>query len=84
MRDILNRLDSILTEATLLAGQMQGMSNVSDPKTGKTFTRPELFLYKVKNSSPFTLDAGGEVIIDPKKPLVVNPLPLLVPMTLMM
>ena len=67
MRDILDRLDSILTEATLLAGQMQGMSNVTDPKTGKTFTRPELFLYKVKNSSPFTLDAGGEVIIDPKE-----------------
>lgn len=67
MRDILDRLDSILTEATLEAGQMQGMSTVPNPKTGKNFTRPELFLYKVKNSSPFTLKAGGEVYIDPKQ-----------------
>jgi len=67
MRDILDRLDCILTEATLLAGQLQGMSNVTNPKTGKVFTRPELFLYKVKNASPFTLDAGGEVKIDPKE-----------------
>jgi hypothetical protein len=67
MRDLLDRLDSILTEANLLAGQLDGMSNVTDPKTGKIFTRPELFLYKVKNSSPFTLDAGGEVVIDPKE-----------------
>lgn len=67
MRDILNKLDSILTEATLRAGEMQGMSNVVNPKTGKKFTRPELFLYKVQNSSPFILDAGGEVVIDPRE-----------------
>ena len=67
MRDILDQLDSILTEATLRAGEMQGMSNVVNPKTGKKFTRPELFLYKVQNSSPFALDAGGEVVIDPKE-----------------
>ena len=67
MRDILDQLDSILTEATLRAGEMQGMSNVVNPKTGKKFTRPELFLYKVQNSSPFILDAGGEVVIDPRE-----------------
>jgi hypothetical protein len=50
MRDILNLLDSVLTEETLGAPQIpaSSLSKVINPKTGKFFTRPELFLFKVK------------------------------------
>jgi hypothetical protein len=69
MRDILNLLENILTEETLGAPQIpaSSLSKVTNPKTGKFLTRPELFLFKVKTGSPFTLIAGGEVVIDPKE-----------------
>jgi len=69
MRHILNLLNNILTEAKLSADQIPPtkISAVANPKNGKPFTRPELFLYKVKTGSPFTLVAGGEVVIDPKE-----------------
>lgn len=68
MRDILNLLDSVLFEANLAATEIPAtkVSAVANPKNGKLFTRPELFLHKVKTNSPFTLVAGGEVVIDPK------------------
>jgi hypothetical protein len=58
-----------LTEAKLGADQIPAnkASAVKNPRTGKPFTRPELFLYKVINSSPFTKVSGEEVIIDPKE-----------------
>ena len=58
-----------LTEAKLGADQIpaNSASAVKNPRTGKTFTRPELFLYKVINSSPFTKVSGEEVTIDPKE-----------------
>lgn len=67
MRDILNLLDNLLNEAKLGADQIPSnkASTIKDPVTGKAMSRPELFLYKVQNSSPFTLVSGGEVIIDP-------------------
>ena len=37
---------------------------IINPKTGKPFTRPELFLYKVKTGSPFTKLDGTEVVIN--------------------
>jgi hypothetical protein len=69
MRDILNLLDSVLTEENLGAPQIPAtsVSTVKDPKTGKFLTRPALFLYKVVNSSPFTLVSGGEITIDPEE-----------------
>ena len=73
MRDLLNIVDT-LTEANLAFGEIPNakISAVPNPKTGKFFTRPELFLYKVKNSSPFTLVTGGEVVIDPKEARAVS------------
>ena len=67
MRDILNLLDTILTEANLGAPEIpaSSYSKVNNPATGKFFTRPELFLQKVKSKSPFTLIKGGEVVVDP-------------------
>lgn len=69
MRDILNLLENILTEENLGAPQIPATSAsaVKDPATGKFFSRPALFLYKVVNSSPFTLVLGGEVTIDPSE-----------------
>jgi hypothetical protein len=69
MRDILNLLKNILTEAKLSAAEIPPtkISAVANPKNGKPFTRPELFLYKVKTGSPFTLVSSGEVVIDPKE-----------------
>ena len=73
MRDLLNQIDN-LTEANLAFGEIPNakVSAVTNPKTGKPFTRPELFLYKVKNGSPFTLVTGGEVVIDPKEARAVT------------
>jgi len=58
-----------LTEAKLGADQIPAnkASAVNNPRTGKPFTRPELFLYKVINSLPFTKVSGEEVTIDPKE-----------------
>jgi hypothetical protein len=76
MRDLLNLLDNVLTEENLGAKEIPAkkMSTFTDPATNKQLNRAELFLWKVKNSSPFTrLDNSkpqkpiGEVIIDPKE-----------------
>ena len=68
MRDILNLLDSVLTEENMSATQFSGKnSNVINPKTNKPYTRAELFLHKVKTGSPFTLVNGNEVVINPKE-----------------
>jgi len=74
MRDILNLIDTILVEANLASTEIPATkaSAVSNPKNGKPFTRPELFLYKVKTGSPFTLVSGGEVVIDPKEARAVS------------
>jgi len=66
MRDILNLLDSVLVEANLGFGEIPNtsVSAVTNPKTGQLYTRPELFVEKIRTGSPFTLVAGGEVVID--------------------
>ena len=57
MRDLINLIENIITEANLGATEIPAtkLSAVANPKNGKPFTRPELFLYKVKTGSPFTL-----------------------------
>jgi hypothetical protein len=57
MRDLLNLLDQVLTEATLAAGEIppNKMSSVINPATKKPFSRVELFYHKVATGSPFTL-----------------------------
>jgi hypothetical protein len=70
MRDLLNLLDNVLTEAALSAAEIPAkkMSAVKNPTTGQLMTRQELFLWKVINSSPFTAiekAGGGEVTINP-------------------
>jgi hypothetical protein len=68
MRDLLDKLDQVLAEANLAAGEIppNKMSAVINPATKKPFSRVELFYHKVKNSLPFTLkDDNGEVVIDP-------------------
>ena len=69
MRDLLNLIDNIVTEATLGASEMPAkkMSAVKNPKTGELMTRQELFLWKVINSSPFTMKDGDEVTINPRE-----------------
>ena len=66
MRDLIDLIQT-LTEANLGASEIPNnkASTVKNPATGKALTRPELFLYKVQNNSPFTLVSGGEVVIDP-------------------
>lgn len=58
-----------LTEAKLGANEIPANkpSAVQNPRTGKPFSRPELFLYKVVNSSPFTKINGEEVTINPNE-----------------
>lgn len=58
-----------LTEAKLGANEIPAnkSSAVQNPRTGKPFSRPELFLYKVINSSPFTKINGEEVTINPNE-----------------
>lgn len=58
-----------LSEANLGANEIPAnkASGVINPKTQKPFTRPELFLWKVVNSSPFTMTNGTEIVIDPKE-----------------
>jgi hypothetical protein len=70
MRDLLNLIDNVLTEAALAAAEIPAkkMSAVKNPTTGQLMTRQELFLWKVINSSPFTAlekAGGGEVTINP-------------------
>lgn len=67
-------LISIITEENLGASQIpKGKSSgVTNPATGKMFSRTELFLHKVKTKSPFTLVAGGTVTIDPKEAAAVT------------
>ena len=69
MRDLLNLLDNVLTEEKLSAAELpiRKMSTFVDPKTKKQLNRAELFLWKVKNSSPFELVGGGTVVIDPSE-----------------
>lgn len=70
MRDLLNLLDNIVTEAALGAAEIPAkkMSAVKNPTTGQLMTRQELFLWKVINSSPFRMDDGtGEVTINPNE-----------------
>lgn len=70
MRDIINLLSQIITEENLGASQIPASkkSAVSNPKTKKLFSRPELFLWKVINRSPFVRDdTEQEVTIDPKE-----------------
>ena len=70
MRDILDKLESILLENHLAASHLapKKMSKVADPKTGKIMSRGELFLHKVVHSSPFTKESdGSEVVINPKE-----------------
>lgn len=78
MRDLLNILDTVLTEATLSAAEIpvKKMSAVKNPATGQLMTRQELFLWKVINSSPFSViekAGGGETVINPAEaPYVRN------------
>lgn len=74
MRNIINLLDNILSEANLGASEIPAnkASAVKDPTTGKPLSRPALFLNKVQNSSSFTLVSGGEVIINPGEASKVN------------
>lgn len=67
MRDLLNLLDCLLTEANLGASEIPAKkhSAVIDPITQKPFSRPELFLHKVKTRSAFTTLSGDTVTIDP-------------------
>ena len=69
MRDLLNLFDNVLKEAALSASEIppKKMSAVINPKTNKPFTRPELFLHKVKTGSPFELLDGSTVTINPKE-----------------
>jgi hypothetical protein len=70
MRDILNKLNPFLSEENLGASQIPPtkVSTVANPKTGKIFSRPELFLHKVITQSPFQRDdTQEEVVIDPKE-----------------
>ncbi len=69
MRDLLNKLDQVLVEATLASNEIphKKLSTVINPKTKKPFTRPELFLYKVQTGSPFINKSDEEVIIAPSE-----------------
>ena len=67
MRDILNLLDNLLTEAGLAAAEIQPkkLSGVINPATERPYTRQELFLQKVKTGSPFDKKDGSQVVINP-------------------
>lgn len=69
MRDLLDKLQSVLQEAKLSAAEIppKKMSAVINPATKKPFSRIELFLYKVQNSSPFTTVDGQQVTVDPRE-----------------
>jgi hypothetical protein len=66
MRDILNLFNQSLVEANLAAHEIPAkkMSGVINPKTNKPYSRPELFLQKVKTGSPFTKVDGSQVVIN--------------------
>jgi hypothetical protein len=67
MRDLLDKLDSVIQEAKLAAGEIppNKMSAVINPATQQPFSRVELFLHKVKTGSPFTTVDNEQVVIDP-------------------
>ena len=69
MRDLLNLLDNLLTEANLGASEIPAKkkSSVINPDTQQPFSRPELFLHKVQTQSPFTHLNGESVTIDPRE-----------------
>lgn len=75
MRNFLDIIDTLiqssdtLSEAKLAADQIppNKLSAVINPATKKPFTRVELFLHKVKTSSPFTKLDGSQVVIDPRE-----------------
>lgn len=69
MREIIYLLDSIVLEANLGKEHLrpEKLSAVVNPKTGRPYSRTELFLQKVLTSSPFTLVDGDQVIIDPRE-----------------
>jgi len=66
---LINSSDSVLSEASLSATEIpqKKMSTVINPETNKPFSRPELFLHKVKTGSAFTKLDGTEVVIDPQE-----------------
>ena len=71
MRDLINLIQhlssNIITEAALSAGDMtpKKISAFKDPATGQLMTRQQLFLWKVKHSSPFVTKEGDTVVINP-------------------
>jgi hypothetical protein len=69
MREIIDLLDAIVLEANLGKDHLRPdkASGVVNPKTGRPYTRTELFLQKVITSSPFTLVDGDQVTIDPRE-----------------
>lgn len=62
-------IKQLLTEAKLAASEIPAnkKSTFVNPKTKEVFSRPELFLHKVKNRLPFTKLDGEQVIINPKE-----------------
>jgi len=66
MRDIINLLDNLLTEAKLAAAEIPAkkLSGVVDPRTKRPYTRQELFLQKVKTGSPFVKTDGSQVVVN--------------------
>jgi hypothetical protein len=61
-------LELKLNEAGLTASAMpSGKESGTKDKNGRLLTRQELFLYKIKNKSPFLTTAGQQVIINPKE-----------------
>jgi len=73
MRDLLNLLENILSEANnLAAGTLNNNQTAIDPATKQKYSRADRFLQKVKAGSPFTLSNGDEVVIDPKEAVNVK------------
>ena len=66
MNDLINLIESLLTEATLSAGEMppRKMSAIKDPKTGELMSRQQLFYHKVATGSPFETKSGETVVIN--------------------
>lgn len=62
-------LKQIIAEAGLAASEFRDNyeSGTINPKTGRKYSRNELFLQKVKTKSPFQDVDGNQVIIDPKE-----------------
>lgn len=73
MRDLIDLIQTLskttISEATLSANEIppKKLSAVKNPSTGQLMTRQELFLHKVKTSSPFVSKKGETVVIDPRE-----------------